>query len=145
MKRIALVALCLLLAPLASAQLYKWVDKDGKVHYSDQPPPATATKQINVAPGPSGPAPSAIEKDKALEKARTESRDAAKKSEEKEKVAKQREAECGKAKSYLQGLDNGGRFVTFDEKGNRVFMEADQIEAEKAKARQNVEEACKAS
>jgi hypothetical protein len=145
MKRIALAALCLLLAPLAPAQLYKWVDKDGKVQYSDQPPPAGASKQINVAPGPSTPAPSALDKDKALEKARTESRESAKKNEDKEKVAKQREAECSKARSYLQGLDNGGRFVTFDDKGNRVFMEENQIEAEKVKARQNVEEACKAS
>jgi glutaredoxin len=26
----------------ASAQLYRWVDQDGKVHYSDTPPPPTA-------------------------------------------------------------------------------------------------------
>ena len=25
--------------------MYKWVDQDGKVHYSDQPPPAGAKKQ----------------------------------------------------------------------------------------------------
>jgi glutaredoxin len=36
----ALVALALA-APLATAQtsVYRWVDKDGKVHFSDQPPP----------------------------------------------------------------------------------------------------------
>jgi hypothetical protein len=145
MKRIAIAVLALALAPLAMAQLYKWVDKDGKVHYSDQPPPATATKQINVAPGPSTPAPSALEKDKTLEKTRTESREAAKKAEDTEKVAKQRQEECDKARSYLKGLENGGRFVTFDAKGDRVFMEQDQIDAETAKARKNVEEACKAT
>lgn len=145
MKRLALAVIVLALAPLASAQLYKWVDKDGKVHYSDQPPPAQASKQINVAPGPATPAPSALEKDKALDKNRSEARDAAKKAEDAERIAKQKQEECDRARSFLKGLENGGRFVTFDAKGERVFMEQEQIDAETAKARKNVEEACKAS
>ena len=144
MKRLALAILILALAPFASAQLYKWVDKDGKVHYSDQPPPAQASKQINVAPGPAAPAPSALARDKALDKDRSEAKDAAKKAEDKEKIARQKQEECDRARSYLKGLENGGRFVTFDAKGERVFMEQDQIDAEMAKARRNVEEACKA-
>ena len=145
MKRLALALVVLALAPLASAQLYKWVDKDGKVHYSDQPPPAQASKQINVAPGPATPAPSALEKDKALDKNRSEARDAAKKAGDAERIAKQKQEECDRARSFLKGLENGGRFVTFDAKGERVFMEQEQIDAETAKARKNVEEACKAS
>ncbi|MBL8520963.1 MAG: glutaredoxin family protein [Betaproteobacteria bacterium] len=44
MKRFASIpalgmALCILAAPLAQAELYKWVDKDGKTIYSDTPPP----------------------------------------------------------------------------------------------------------
>ena len=145
MKRIAIAVLALFLAPLASAQLYKWVDKDGKVHYSDQPPPAQASKQIKVDTGVSSTAPSAVARDKELEKGRQEAADAAKKKDEAERVAKQRAEECDKARSYLKGLEGGGRFVTFDEKGNRTFLEADQIAAEKAKAQKNVEEACKPS
>lgn len=56
---------------------------------------------------------------------------------------KQRQDECDQARSYLKGIEAGGRFVTFDAKGERVFMEQDQIDAAKAKGRQNVEEACK--
>ena len=41
---VAALALCLLAAP-ASAEMYKWTDEDGKVHYSDQPPPADAQEQ----------------------------------------------------------------------------------------------------
>lgn len=29
-----------------SASLYKWVDNDGKVHYTEQPPPASAAKKV---------------------------------------------------------------------------------------------------
>ncbi|MHB1359621.1 MAG: DUF4124 domain-containing protein [Rhodocyclaceae bacterium] len=36
--------LVLLCAGLAQAQTYRWVDKDGKVHYGDRPPPAATAK-----------------------------------------------------------------------------------------------------
>jgi glutaredoxin len=35
-------AFAALLAASASAQTYRWVDKDGKINYSDTPPPASA-------------------------------------------------------------------------------------------------------
>jgi hypothetical protein len=40
-KRLALaIAMIALVPALAQAQsVYRWVDKSGKVHYSDQPPP----------------------------------------------------------------------------------------------------------
>jgi len=46
---VGLVAL--LFAAAASAQLYRWVDKDGKVHYTDTPPPAAAGKSAQVRSG----------------------------------------------------------------------------------------------
>jgi hypothetical protein len=48
----ALAALC------AQAQVYKWVDDKGQVHYGEQPPPEAKTSTVNVpAPGPATPAP----------------------------------------------------------------------------------------
>jgi hypothetical protein len=46
--RIATIAASFLFAHPAAAQMYKWVDKDGKVQYSDQPPPDTASKSGKV-------------------------------------------------------------------------------------------------
>ncbi len=37
-----ILLLCLILLPLSSAvssEIYRWTDKDGKIHYSDTPPP----------------------------------------------------------------------------------------------------------
>ena len=42
MKKLALAAAAVLLATSAGAQMYRWVDKDGKVYYTDTPPPAAA-------------------------------------------------------------------------------------------------------
>lgn len=42
-RRILVLIAVLAVAP-AGAELYKWVDADGNVHYSDTPPPANAKK-----------------------------------------------------------------------------------------------------
>ena len=38
MRNFLLLSFLVLALPLEAAQLYKWVDADGKVHYSDKPP-----------------------------------------------------------------------------------------------------------
>ena len=42
--RLAISLVAMSLASTAVAQVYKWVDKDGKVHYTDSPPPLDAKK-----------------------------------------------------------------------------------------------------
>src|SRR4051812_41960190 len=63
MKNIALVLGMLVLCSTASAQMYKWVDKDGKTHYTDTPPPAEA--KTLAAPRAGGAAPSGARDDPA--------------------------------------------------------------------------------
>jgi hypothetical protein len=43
--RILLAGFAFLFSTLALGEMYKWTDKQGKVQYSDQPPPADATQQ----------------------------------------------------------------------------------------------------
>lgn len=45
MQRLPLAVVLLLLAPLAFAQVYKWTDAAGTVHYSESPPAAGAKYQ----------------------------------------------------------------------------------------------------
>ncbi|MBZ0104858.1 MAG: glutaredoxin family protein [Sulfuricella denitrificans] len=43
--KVVVILLCLAMAALAQAgELFRWVDADGKVHYTDQPPQETAKK-----------------------------------------------------------------------------------------------------
>jgi len=46
-----LIALLVVLLFVVGA-VYKWVDQEGKVHYSDMPPPGQAAQTVTVAPGP---------------------------------------------------------------------------------------------
>lgn len=54
--RIMLVALLLVALGAAGtvhAQVYRWKDKHGKVHYGDDPSTAGATSLTNISPAPS--------------------------------------------------------------------------------------------
>ncbi|HEY9103701.1 DUF4124 domain-containing protein [Chitinimonas sp.] len=51
MKSVSKIALCaaVLLAPaLVGAQVYKWVDANGKVQFSDQPPPNSKAQALKL-------------------------------------------------------------------------------------------------
>lgn len=49
---------CLCASAVMADDLYKWVDADGQVHYSQTPPPTTAVKAnaVAVTPKPADPA-----------------------------------------------------------------------------------------
>jgi glutaredoxin len=51
---VALGGAALLFAAAVSGQMYRWVDKDGKVHYTDTPPPSSAGKSAQVRSGSGG-------------------------------------------------------------------------------------------
>ena len=146
MKRILVLACALAASTAAFGQLYKWVDKDGKVTYSDQPPPAQQSKQLNLSTGqPSAPVRSAVEKDKEIEKGRAEAREKAKVAADKERKAEVDEQNCKSARAYLKTVESGVRVSTVDDKGEQVILDDDQIAAERAKAQKAVAEACKSS
>jgi len=56
MIRLAIALAAMLAAAGAGAQMYRWVDKDGKVYYTDSPPPAAAKSVQKRAGAPAAPA-----------------------------------------------------------------------------------------
>lgn len=146
MKRILVLACALAASTAAFGQLYKWVDKDGKVTYSDQPPPAQQSKQLNLNTGvASPPARSAIERDKEIEKGRAEAREKSKVASEKERKSEVDQENCKAARAYLKTVESGVRVSTVDDKGEQVILDDEQIAAERVKAQKAVAEACKTS
>ena len=152
MNRMIVVAVALALSPAALAQLYKYVDKDGKTVYSDQAPTNVESKQISV-PRSSAPAAapaaagnkSALEKDKELEKTREAAREKQKKSAEEAKQAEAAEQKCRQLREAYQTYAEGGRIQKLNDKGERILLDDAQIEAERNRTRREMEEACKKS
>jgi hypothetical protein len=147
MKRFVIVAVALALVPYASAELYKYIDSNGKTVYTDQPPSTVDSKQVKVQPSsPVGtPEKSAVERAKDLEKLRSKSLEEAKKAEVAEKNAQINQERCTQATGRYNALAQGGRMSRFNQQGEREMMGDDEIAAEKEKARAEMEQACKKS
>jgi hypothetical protein len=149
MKSLLVLALALAAAPLASAQMYKYIDKDGKTVYTDQPPVNIDTKTLNIQTGTTSAAPaapkSAVERDKELQKGRDEVRDRAKKADELAKQAEAREQACNAARSTYKTYADGGRIYKYDDKGERIVLGDEQIDAERERSKKEMDEACKKS
>ncbi|MBT9458709.1 MAG: DUF4124 domain-containing protein [Burkholderiaceae bacterium] len=144
----------------AAAQ-WKWRDAEGKVQYSDRPPPsgvadkdilqqpASATKRIQVistvplggaasAPAEAAPKPKVETKaDAELEarrrKAEQEQQAKAKADEQKNVQIKQEN--CSQARSYLRTLEDGMRVSRTNDKGEREILDDKQRAAEIQRAR----------
>ncbi len=153
------VALALLGAE-AGAEIYKWTDKDGKVHYSDQPPPELAVKKMPQhkppTPPPSVPAaaashpeaakkgpPTAADKELEYRKRKVAAEEAEKKEQLAQEDAKRKQAHCGALKGDYKSLSDGGRITRYDEKGEKVFLDDKGIETELARVKRELEENCK--
>ncbi len=150
-------AAVLLATATVAAQVYKWVDKDGKVQYSDTPPPPSASKadpkKLNT--GATTPAPTEAaaksaanapktvqERSKEADKRRIDEAEKAKKDEEAQKVAKQNEERCKDATRYKSELDSGRPIARNNDQGERTFMSDEERSAELARAATVMTEAC---
>lgn len=143
MKRIVVAALALAVVPLASADLYKYVDKNGKTVYSDTPPTDVDAKRMSGPPAPAGAnGKSYVERDKETQKGREKASEDAKKNAEKEKAEQQKKERCEQAKTNLQIYTDGGRIMKNNDKGERDYMSDEEIAAERAKTQKIVDEAC---
>ena len=52
MKKIILLICIMSIAGISLGAMYKWVDEEGRVHYSDQPTDDYKTKEVDIEPGP---------------------------------------------------------------------------------------------
>jgi hypothetical protein len=153
MHKTIIFVVSFLFAAVASAQQYKWVDKDGKVRYGDVPPPGVNAQRLKPPPGPaaSAPAPSAKkgEKDKPLSPEAAFQKRQKEQLDQDQKVAKERaEAEakrvnCEQAQSHLRSIQTGQRIATTNAAGERVYLEDDQVAKERERAQRAVNEWCK--
>lgn len=126
---VPLLLLFLIAAP-AFGQINKWIDEQGQVHYSDQPPPPALRKQseqLDIKNRPAG-APSAqpkstAEKELDFRKRQAEAtQDQAKKDKE-AADAKAKQENCDKARSNLRSLQDGGKSYSVNAQGERVYLD----------------------
>jgi Domain of unknown function (DUF4124) len=148
MKRVLLCAAMIVWSAVASAVVYKWTDAQGTVHYGDHPPNGVQAEIVeglgsrnsswNAAPPPARPAaqPAAAgapAKDKPLDAAAADAAAAA--------SAKQ----CADAQARLKQATEGRHLFKTGPNGERDYLTSDQIDAERADAKKEVDTVCGAS
>lgn len=158
--RSALVAAMALSVLLPAQAQWKWRDAQGRIQYSDRPPPhsvpdkdvlARPSAQTMAAPPPaapaSGPASAVMPgvRDPQLEarKRQGEADEQAQRRAEEEKVARQRKENCERAREYARTLDSGMRIARVNAQGEREVLDDDQRAAEVAKTREVVTSECR--
>lgn len=120
MKKILVVSIALLLASSVQAGLYRWVDDNGKVHFSDKVP-AAASKKTHTKLSKSGDITGQI--DPAAKQRKLDLRKARKK--EKEELAKLRRISY-EAQAEIQKRDDN-LLSTYENEGELVRFFASKI------------------
>jgi hypothetical protein len=116
----------------AHAQIHRWVDERGVVHYGERPPSGTASRPVEdrmatPAPAPKSGADSA-QQEREFQQRRI---DRERREKQAQQQAAQAKAQCERERRRLAQLREARRvFVGVDEKGERRYMD----DAERAAA-----------
>lgn len=129
----ALLTLSLLLpVSAAAAEVYKWVDEDGVLHYSAQPPSNQAAATVDTPDSPARPSPAAAENtdssasgrkatpEDIAEATRPETQPeptAQQVADEPELTAEEQVAECQQARQVIQQVEPRTRVIVTDSEG----------------------------
>jgi hypothetical protein len=144
--------LTLLFVPtLAPANVCRWTDAEGRIHYSSAPPagvacartlraPAPASEGATAAPSP-GRTTQQLEMEfqqRRLKRAEDEQRAQAERRE-----AEQRREECTQTRARVTWMEGGGRVTTLDRNGHRQFLDEEQHARELAALRRRASQLCR--
>lgn len=139
MRTLSAFLMLAVLSTPAPAQVYKWIDANGKVHYSDK---AVGNGEAIRIPKPQQADPEAktrlqqfrnqLDSSKVVEE---------KQAEEKQKLAGEQQANCEKTRLRLQRFEEVGQIVQVKD-GQRVYLDYEQKDAQMAEMRQYLKENC---
>lgn len=129
MRKMFLLSMLLLVGVSAQAEVYKWVDENGKVHFGDRAPAEKKVEamdeklnKVNIDHGSSNTAVSSAVV--STEKTQDEKNLEAKKKKELEKAIGER---CKKWEKDIAAIARGDRGIFLDENGNEeIVLERDR-------------------
>ena len=132
-----------LTAGTASAEVYKWVDENGKTHYGDRPGGQNA-EQVAIKKAPTVDADVLLRQRRAgqlLEEIERERQQERKAQAEAQRVSRQREANCIAARSNASNYA-AARVFTMDAEGNRRYLGDEERAAGLKEAQDAVKKWC---
>lgn len=147
---LGMLILSLLLIGESSAEIYKWVDAEGNVHYGQQRPNDANAEKLDIQQEPTttfrsgAKAPVKTEETAQNGEQQPAEEPAAQEEKKVETPAekKQRLAACARAKKSLATMQSIGRIRSKDEDGNYSYLSQQQKEAKMKQARDLIKKYC---
>lgn len=145
-RRLGFLSLAMLLAAaplLATAQVYRWVDDRGQVHYSQVPPPGRDAQPV----GPPPPPQAAPNQDNLNQSLKDANEAAPKEKADADRVAQNQanvDDYCKQLRSQLDYLDakTARRLGATDEKGNVTRVTEEEFQQRRNEVLKNLSERC---
>jgi len=136
-------ALCLLTSTVWGAQVYKWVDKDGNVHFSDRPS-KEKTEVVDLPAFRTDPVLERRQKEREELKEKEKAGNAKKAEDDKaaQKEQEQRQKNCTTARERVEQIQTVRRLFRVDESGERHDLSDEERAAALQKAKEDVAKWC---
>ncbi len=147
---LGMLILPLLFIAESNAEIYKWVDAEGNVHYGQQRPSDVNAEKLDIQQEPTTTFGSGKKQDEEPEAAAQDGgqkpaeEPAAKEEKKVETPAekKQRREACAKARKSLATMESIGRIRSKDAEGNYTYLSQQQKEAQMKQARDLIKKTC---
>ena len=154
-KTIAALAtvICLLTVSSANAEIYKWTDADGNVHYGDRPVGDGMSENAQVEVVAVASRRTSVERVQetidaglarrsAADEARSEREAARKEAEDARAEAEDRAEKCTAYRARLEKFVTSRRLYRMDDNGERQYLDDTQMATAREQVQQRVEEYC---
>ncbi|WP_150913253.1 DUF4124 domain-containing protein [Marinobacter halotolerans] len=145
-----LIRICLaflvFISASVNAEIYRWVDDQGRTHFGDRPSPQATAKRLSEDSEPVGTSRSVEQRQEGIRKfldQRQRERDSAQaaKARAEEKQAKLA-SHCRELRARLIHMDRISTFYDLDEKGEQVFVSEAENRKLRERFRAKVEATC---
>ena len=140
-----LLSACIVLSvPAFAQQMYKWVDENGRTHFTQEPPPANAKSGGKIEVKTTQPDRPAVDNWREREQASKASKAQQGISDEqaRQKEERQRDYNCRRAQDQVDTFSSGIVY-RLNDKGERVYYEDKEREAKLAEAKANIARYCR--
>lgn len=140
------VILCLLgILPNANAEIFKWVDEQGRVHYGDKP--VTNSEQVTVDTEKKGHIKTAASREEKRQRLLDAMQEDKERTAEENKKAREKKKKHNKnciwAKDRLKQYERASYLYDLDDKGNKIVVPQADREQMVEKLRKRIQKNCK--
>jgi hypothetical protein len=139
------VVLAAIVSP-AMAEIYKWVDEQGRVHYSDKAVEDSEPMNVPSEKKQSSSASSVDRKQRRQRLLQAFEEDRATRKQQADEVRQKKaklSRQCVVAKDQLRGMQRSNRLYDLDKSGNRVYLSDEQRRKATARLSAEIKKHCK--